>query len=339
MAASDSPAVTQLAATGVPWAVKLQQKGWRSLTKTQKAQARAAGIGSPVVTTVTPKVVRVISGNPANQRRAPGAPGNAMKSMTITKQEFVGSVHADGSIHTLVLDPRDVRTFPLLSTLALGYNKYKFSSLKLRYSPRNSDTNCGFIASYSSDSSDERPSSRFQFYSTSPRYESAASKPLLVTLPIEKTTKFLRDKCTDDAKLVDCGAIHYMVDGAHDGKLGELFLEFTIVFSEPTFVQNSTQYITNITNVRGPQFATVVKSRNTATVTLRSAGHFLCCLHSDLLTNIRRTGQEEALKTQVDSADSSSVIVEIKSEEPLSSFVLTFASPEKTGLRLYVTRM
>nr|WCL16146.1 coat protein [Jasmine mosaic-associated virus 2] len=339
MAASDSPVVTNLAASGVPWAVKLQRKGWRSLSKTQKALARAAGVGTPVATTVAPKVVRLVSGNPANSRRPPGAPGNAVKSMTITKQEFVGSVYANRMVHTLVLDPRNVRSFPLLSSLALGYNKYKFSSLKLRYSPRNSTSDCGFIAAYTSDSSDESPTSRFQLLNISPRYETSASKPLLVTLPVDKGVKYLRDKSTDDAKLVDCGSIHYMVDGHHDTRLGELFLEFTIVLSEPTFVQNSTQMMTNSTHVRGPGFVTVVKSRETATMTFQSSGHFLCCLHADLVTNVRQTGSEEASKTQVDSEGNSSIIFEVKAEEPLSSVVFTFSSATKTSIRAYITRM
>nr|QFR98390.1 coat protein [Rose yellow leaf virus] len=339
MAAADSPQVIQAASAGAQWAVKLRAKGWRSLTKLQKAQARSHGVGPVTPATIVPKVTRLINGNPGNVRRRNGEPGNAMKSMTITKQEYLGTVSGGSGVRTFILDPRNVRSFPQLSAFCLGYNKYKFTKLAFRYSPRVNETNAGIICAYTSDSSDEAPKSKYQMYSITPRYEAVASKPLIVSIPPTKEPKFLRDKSSDDAKLVDSGSIHCLIDGDHDGKLGEIFLDLTVVLSEPTFNQCAMQEVTKTRHIKGPGYVVPSFQDGVVTLTFQASGSYLCTYSCAPISSLSQTGMEEAARVTTTSTEESSGFVEVVTEEPLSCVKFTFVNPASGKFHAYVTRM
>lgn len=331
--------VKRAAAEGHQWAVKLLSKGWASLSKNQKALARASGVGAPLPSVIVPRTIRVMGGNPTRSRRSPDSEGGALKSMTITKQEFVGSVHASKSVRTFLLDPRNVGTFPQLSSLALGYNKYRFTSLRLRYSPRCSESSCGIIATWTSDSSDPAPLGKYQMYGTTPKYECSATKPMLAMIPVDKGTKFLRDCSSDDAKLVDCGAIHVLADGEHDGVLGELFIEFSIVLSEPTFNQASTQYVSDGAHRKGPEFVMCALQGRRLVVTLRAGGNYMCSVFSDPVEKLSKMKLEEATHLSVDGADKSTSIIEMVASEPGASIVIDFKSKDACAYKLYISRV
>ncbi|AQM36684.1 p37 [Clematis chlorotic mottle virus] len=337
MAAKDSPIVKRLAAQGVPWAVKLMEKDWRSLTKSQKQAARAAGVGPVIPTSVSPKVTRLVGGNPGNARRTSGDPGNAMKTMTITKQEFLGSIHADSLIHSLTLDPKNVRTFPHLSALAAGYNKYRFTTVRLRYSPRCSNSDCSFIAGFTTDSSDDTPSNKYQLYGLATRFECQSSKSLLMTPPIDKGLKFLRDCTTDDSKLVDCGKIYYMVDGNHDGILGELFLDFTVVLSEPQYSQVQTQKHEGSSS-SGPGLTTFERRERNCVLQFQCAGKFLVSMRTAPIGDVRGLGADAAGMLQTKEGDHVHSLLEVTANEPMASLLFSFSSATVTS-RIYVSRM
>nr|UVK78442.1 MAG: coat protein [Calystegia pelarspovirus 1] len=339
MAAKDSPVVQSAAARGVPWAVKLLARGWSSLSKQQKLQARACGIGATLPSVISPKVNRVIGGNPTNSMRRGAGTGNALRSMSITKQEFVGSVFADNSVHSLVIDPRCVRSFPQVSGFSMSYNKYRLSNVKLRYSPRVTETECGFISCYVSDSSDEYPASKYQMYNVGKKFETTASKPLLAAIDVDSSIKYLRDNATDDSKVVDCGVIHYLADGRHEGRLGELFLEFTIVLSEPTFSQSATQCVVDGRHTKGPEYAKLSKSGPSFTVTLQACGKFLVVFHGAKIAKSRQIGLGEAEMRSTTSEDRTSSIIEASCSEPGGSVIYEFVSPEATNHRIYISRL
>nr|AAK74062.1 coat protein [Pelargonium line pattern virus] len=338
MAAKDNPAVIAAVARREQWAIKLQSKGWGSLSKAQKATARSYGIGNPP-TVVVPRTTRLVAGNPTNARRARGEPGNAKMGTTITKQEYMGELHSSSKIETYLLDPKNVRSFPQLSGLAIGYNKYKITDFKVRYSPKCSDSGCGLTIAYSSDSSDPPPKNKFNLFSMNHKYETAAHKPLLVTLPVSKETRFLRDKCTDDSKLVDSGAVHVLVDGNHEGRLGELFFELTIVFSEPTFCNHHSQVIKGIKESEGPEYVKVEPDKETVKLVFQAAGAYLVSIVASKLERIGQLGASEGDKQVVESADKSACLCRIEAEQPGSAIVLVYASREAITLRAYINKL
>ncbi|AAK74063.1 coat protein [Pelargonium ringspot virus] len=337
--ASNSPIVLAAANRGEVWAVKLKQSGWKTLSKAQKAAARAQGIGAAPLSQTVPKTTRIIQGNPTFSRRSRDAPGNAQKSMTIVKSEFLGEVSADGAIHTYTLDPRNVRTFPHISDLARGFNKYKFGDLKVRYSAKVQESGCGVCIAFTPDSSDPKPKGKFDLYSLGSRAEGAAHRNLLYTVPIDKSQRFLRDCATENSKDVDAGSLFVLVDGQHDGRVGELFLEVTIVLSQPTYNQRATQLLAGTTHRDGPTFVKAVKSANTVSLTFQAAGNYLVSTYSSLLERVGRLALGEAEQSQVDSSTHSSNVVEALVAAPGGSIVYYFKTPDQMSFRAYVCRM
>ncbi|AAK74064.1 putative coat protein [Pelargonium chlorotic ring pattern virus] len=327
MTASDSPITSKFAAQGAQWAIKLQTKGWRNLSKAQKREARSHGIGPSAPPPAIPKVNRVIMGNPNNSRRRGGGDGNAQKSMTITKQEFLGTIFSSDSITTYPIDPRNVKTFPQISALALGYNKYKITSLQLRYSTRVTETEANVIMAFTTDSGDLPPRSKVDMYNIGTKFEVLASKPLVATIPVSKDTKYLRDKCSDDSKLVDCGALHFMVDGRHSGRLGELFLQVTIVLSEPTFSQQSTQILRGTTQT-GPTLVEFSQSGKSSTYKFLAVGRYVFSAYGKVLVKARQVGMDKAKQMHTSDDKSSNVIAEVEALEPGASIVLDYVEEE-----------
>lgn len=337
--AANSPVVINMAAKGSDWAIKLRDKGWKALSKRQKAEARAHGIGAAPASPIVPRVVRVVNGNPNNRARKPSEPGNAMKSMTITKQEFLGELYAGGPIRTYKLDPRSVATFPQVSVHAQGFNKYRFTSFRVRYSPKVAESECGVCLAYTSDASDPAPKGKYDLYSMSTKFETAAHKALLADLPVPKTTRYLRDSPGENSKDVDAGAMYLQLDGKHDGRLGELFIEFTIVLSEPTYSQCYTQMIVGTEHRSGPNFASIVKSSNTYTITFVAAGSFLLSSYTSKLEKVGQLGMKKASQHEVTNETRSTNIIEVRSEEPGASVVLYFEKMDSMVLNAYISRL
>nr|ADZ73442.1 putative coat protein [TGP Carmovirus 3] len=337
MTAGASPITLSYAAQGHAWAIKLRDKGWRSLSPAQKKAARAAGIGPQPTPVIVPKVNRLVAGNPTNARRKPTDPGNANTSMTITKQEFLGTLFSGDEISTYILDPRNVKTFPNISNMAIGYNKYKITNAKLRYSSRATDSDCSIIIAYNSDSSDTPPASKLDLYSMATKHEGPSSKPLLMSLPISKETRYLRDRNTDEAKLVDSGSFHILVDGKHDGRLGELFFELTIVLSEPTFLRPASQIITG-TSSRGPDIVTVDRGNTSCTIRFNAVGRFIISASGTSIKKLSQVGMEKASLSRTDSDSDSTFIAEVIASEPGASIIVEYPSGGYNQ-KVYVSRM
>jgi hypothetical protein len=259
--------------------------------------------------------------------------------MTVFKSEFLGELHADNTIRSYKLDPRNVRTFPHISDLARGFNKYKFTDVKVRYSSKVQDSECGLTIAFSADSSDPAPRGKFDLYALGSKVEGAAHKNLLYTVPVDKGQRFLRDGEGDNAKEVDAGVIYVLMDGAHDTRAGELFLEVTVVLSQPTYNQRSTQYISGTEHRGGPNYVNITKSANTMTLTFQAAGTFLLCSYSSPLEKVGRLSLADADQSQVDSANNSSNIIEAVVTTPGGSIVFYFKSREQMSFRAYVGRM
>nr|AIZ76652.1 coat protein [Elderberry latent virus] len=337
--ANKSPVVVAAAGRGELWAVKLSSLGWRSLSKAQKTPALGQlGLGlcpSPWLFPAQPDS----SPETPPMLAAPGCLVKSEKSMTVFKSEFLGELHADNTIRSYRLDPRNVRTFPHISDLARGFNKYKFTDVKVRYSSKVQDSECGLTIAFSADSSDPAPRGKFDLYALGSKVEGAAHKNLLYTVPVDKGQRFLRDGEGDNAKEVDAGVIYVLMDGAHDTRAGELFLEVTVVLSQPTYNQRSTQYISGTEHRGGPNYVNITKSANTMTLTFQAAGTFLLCSYSSPLEKVGRLSLADADQSQVDSANNSSNIIEAVVTTPGGSIVFYFKSRDQMSFRAYVGRM
>ncbi|ANY30822.1 coat protein [Gompholobium virus A] len=293
MAIQDSPITKSLAAKGVPWAVKVLGKGWGSLSKSQKVAARMALGTAELALVQTPRQVRLSNGNPTMARRTRDQPGNINKNTTITKKEIIYTVPQSttttGAFKSWVIDPRSAEMFPVTCVAAASHQKYKITSLAVRYSPKCSkDTNGGIILCYSKDSTDSEPATKYDMFNMSQVAEIAANAPLILNCRNpEAGWKFLRDSSSDDGKVVDWGRVTLCTYGQSSSDptlLGEIFVEYTVVFadpqSDPSLLQRGV-----LTESTGPTFATLSISSTATMWTINSCGSFILIFNMTLPTS------------------------------------------------------
>lgn len=285
----NDPRVQKLASAGLPWAVKLSKKGWASLTTAQKRTARAALGIMPVAAVVVPSRPRVR--NPPNPGSRSG-PGTAGKTHTVTRREYVTDIGktegATPSFASWVLNPASVRSFPCASVCALQYNKYKFTRLVVHYSSTSSfEVNGAVVVGYNSDSSDAVPTNKSQLSEFKWCMSAAARESKSLNIPTDNTFRYLRDSSADDAKLVDFGRLvlaTYGFDSSAPATVGELHIEYTIVFSDPTYTSALTQVGMMDSSV-GPQYAVATASASSFTLSLEAAGKWLVVMQNEAVFN------------------------------------------------------
>nr|AEI55437.1 coat protein [Carnation mottle virus] len=233
-----NPTVQTLAQKGDKLAVKLVTRGWASLSTNQKRRAEMLAGYTPAILAFTPRRPRMTNPPPRTSRNSPGQAG---KSMTMSKTELLSTVKGTTgvipSFEDWVVSPRNVAVFPQLSLLATNFNKYRITALTVKYSPACSfETNGRVALGFNDDASDTPPTTKVGFYDLGKHVETAAQTAKDLVIPVDGKTRFIRDSASDDAKLVDFGRIvlsTYGFDKA-DTVVGELFIQYTIVLSDPT---------------------------------------------------------------------------------------------------------
>lgn len=281
--------IDRLANQGVPWAVRLKAKGWGSLRSNQKALARQALGVAPVsvVPTLTP---RLSNGNPSNQRRKRTQPGNLRTDAPVTSSEYFADVYnyvgSDVNVRSWVVNPRLTDIFPRLSVAAALYNKYRVTSLSVRYSSSCSwDVNGKVIVGFTNDSSDPLPTTKSEVHQLRKRMECAAMDSKILNIGGDNTTRWMRDTSADDPKLVDYGRIilcTYGFDGNAPAIVGELSVTYTIVLCNPAPTASLSQYWENGSST-GLDFVKYSHSVSTKTYqfTFLSGGKFALAVYSD----------------------------------------------------------
>ncbi|ABM92363.1 coat protein [Nootka lupine vein clearing virus] len=275
-AITNHPATTKAAVSGVAWAVKLRSKGWASLTTAQKRAARlATGISDGPVVVVMPKRNKVK--NPNNHT----IEGQAGKSTNISKAEFIstvtGSTGSSPTFSSWRINPSDVGSFPTISCFANRFNQYQITSMAVRFSPARSFQTNGMISlAFTDDSTDPVPTSRQQMAGYTSMVSSEVSQNLLMKIRGDSKRRYIRDSTNENGKLVDFGRVILSVHGCDSGvgDLGDLYFEYTIRFSDPTFVQRDSQTSAEEEEV-GPHFADFRATDTEWTATLVAPGNWV----------------------------------------------------------------
>lgn len=278
----NSPAVLNFAGQGFGWAVKFRKSGWASLSTNQKRRARSA-LAIPIQpVTIVPTRARIRNPPPVNYRTK-ATPGQAGKSMTLTKSEYLcdvaGTTGATPKFDAWIINPRNVRAFTQTSMLAFSFNKYRFTKLAVRYSPACSfETNGRLALGWNDDASDPVPTNKSQLYSFGKHVETAAQTPVILEIPMDNKVRFMHDSASDDPKLVDLGMLVMTTFGFDSAvNVGELFLEFTVVFSDPTFNGPVTQFGTAVTAYE-PNYGKYTAVQQTGYFTIHNPGKWLLVL-------------------------------------------------------------
>ncbi|BAV91506.1 CP [Adonis mosaic virus] len=279
------PVARQLAQSNVEWAKKLQTRGWSSLSTNQKRAAEAAVGYQTSVRVTVPTRVRV--SNPPKKGSREG-PGQAGKSMTIAREELlltvVGTTGLVPKFQDWVINPRNVSAFPQMSLMAANFNKYKLVKFEVMYSPACSfETNGRVALGFNDDASDPVPNNRKAFYNLGKHAETAAQTPVVLTIPTDGKVRFMSDSANDDAKLVDFGRLILTTYGFDEEGLvvGELFLRYTIVLSDPTQTAKVSQMCIN-GSLTGPEYARPEKIGNVWQLKLLAAGSWFILLRGDV---------------------------------------------------------
>nr|AVV62248.1 capsid protein [Saguaro cactus virus] len=336
------PRVASAASAGVAWAMRFMSKGWQSLSPKQKRAARSAlGIvAAPVV--LQPVRARGTARVAQPNKRGPGLAG---KSMTITKCEYLDDVVTqEGALPKFVnwtINLRMVRTFPQTSLMASQFNKYRLTGLSVRYTATCSFETSGRVAiGFTNDSSDPIPDTKVQLYNYPVHAETGATESKTLVIPCDNVARFCRDDGASDPKLVDFGRLVLCTYGSAAGgpsTLGELFIEYTIVFTDPTFTSSLTQ-VGEFRQSKGPRYALVNYDTTNFQLTLLAAGRWLVCWVSSSAIpspSVNGAGAKGSLTT---SGDSKMCVGLITTQAPGANITsTTIAAP--TGLSWYVARL
>lgn len=301
-----SPMFQSAKQSGDPLALKIEQKGWRTLSSSQRKRARQRfGVASPPLMMVPTRPKASL----ARARPTKQGPGLAGKTATISKCELLQDVQKGiGNaplVQSWVINPASARTFNQAQLMSTGYNKYRITSLRIRYTP-----SCGFETSgmlalgFNSDSSDALPETKTELYGMKYTAETAARSPVIFQIPTDSTVRYCRDSAADDPKLVDFGRLVLMTYGSDDTDpsiLGELFIEYTVVFSDPTFISHITQQARG-SSWKGPGYADHTATATQTQFELRAGGRWLLVWNSDVaLTSPKLSGATGNIKTSGDS--------------------------------------
>ncbi|UYS89845.1 coat protein [Stellaria aquatica mottle virus] len=275
----NSPVVKLRAASGEAWATKLISRGWSALSTNQKKTARAATGLQKASSVSVPKrpPLRVPVDRKVNRTGG--------KSMTLTEREFLGnvvsSVGLTPSTKNWVINPRNMSAFPKTSIIALNFNKYKVSNLAVCYSPTCSfETNGRVAIGWNSDASDAVPTNKVQLYGMKVYETTQAQTALRMNIAVDSKVRFMHDSISDDPKLVDLGRLILTTYGFDESStvVGELFLEYTIVLSDPTYVAQITQR-GNAVSSTGPEYASYFQTGGKGILRLHAPGKWVVSLH------------------------------------------------------------
>jgi hypothetical protein len=165
------------------------------------------------------------------------------KGVLVTHSEYVKDVegHAAGTgdynVESFPINPGMKTTFRWLGGLANNYEKYVFKALKLTYRPIvGTDTKGVVIISPDFDPLDPPPPSKSHAMSAVHTVRSAAWENVVCNIPVDKLNieRFIRNKLVTgtDLKTYDIMNAHVATEGV-TGKIGELYVEYTVLLHTP----------------------------------------------------------------------------------------------------------
>lgn len=287
MISKNSPIVQEKAKSGVQWAVALASgKPWSSLSPGQKRAAnKAAGTnGVSGGRLANPQSTKVVSAPVARAMRMSNPSARirtAGKTTTITHCEYLGRISSNAGTGLQYLsrtvNPSSLQTFPWLSTIAAGYEKYKFTRVALRYTSSCPTSTSGkVILAYDYDSSDALPPDVASIYNSEGHLSLAPWDSALMEFPTDSIPRFISDNSTSDPKLVDLGKLlvcNYGQLPSDPATIGEVFVEYTVLLMVPQPTASTTQQGNRALSV-GPQYITAALIGNNWVLTMNAPGRY-----------------------------------------------------------------
>ncbi|AAA96971.2 p38 capsid protein [Turnip crinkle virus] len=270
----NDPRVRKFASDGAQWAIKWQKKGWSTLTSRQKQTARAAmGIKLSPVAQPVQKVTRLSAPVALAYREVSTQPrvSTARDGITRSGSELITTLKKNTDTEpkytTAVLNPSEPGTFNQLIKEAAQYEKYRFTSLRFRYSPMSPSTTGGKVAlAFDRDAAKPPPNDLASLYNIEGCVSSVPWTGFILTVPTDSTDRFVADGISDP-KLVDFGKLIMATygQGANDAaQLGEVRVEYTVQLKNRTGSTSDAQ-IGDFAGVKdGPRLVSWSKTKGTA---------------------------------------------------------------------------
>nr|QXV86635.1 capsid protein [Tombusviridae sp.] len=149
------------------------------------------------------------------------------------------------------LNPSNQALFPSLAYEAANYDKYRFTHLKVSYSPLVTVQQSGRISlMWDPDSQDVLPSSRVEIPEYSRAVSTAVYEACSLTIPTENKWLYVNDSNVVDRKQVDYGQVIVATHSGTNGvELGDVYLEYVVEFMYPQ--PSATMVQTGILDVGG----------------------------------------------------------------------------------------
>ncbi|ACT36598.1 coat protein [Calibrachoa mottle virus] len=337
----NSPVITTLANKGVPWAIKFKTKTWQALTPNQKKLAREALGMNLTATVIIPKRAR---GSPAVAKPNRLGPGTAGKTSTCTGSELLLTLPKQTGYTPLtkswILNPGQYSPFRRASLMSSMYNKYMFTNIKVRWTTTASFESSGrIVLAYNSDSSDPVPT-KAGIVEFKTRAENVVTTSFILDIPGDGKYRYCRDSTSNDPKLVDFGRLivmHYGAAESDSAYLGEVLVDYTVVFSEPIPTGSITQQGEQLVS-DGPGYAFVTVQPTTFRLTIYGEGKWLVVWQSSTATpdvNIKGDGAKAHITS---SADSKTVIAVVTAELE-GAYLESTTLAAVSGLKWYVSRL
>jgi hypothetical protein len=163
----------------------------------------------------------------------------------ITHREYVGAVSASitGNYATKNCNPGISSSFPWLSSIAGGYERYKFNRLEYTFVSAAATSERGRVGlAFQYDPSGEDPSSRSEFFSIVPNVEEAPWEDMVLRVSPIKELRYIRSSpiTTGTTNTYDCGKLQVLTAMNADSttQLGELFVDYSVTLENPQFNQS-----------------------------------------------------------------------------------------------------
>lgn len=160
----------------------------------------------------------------------------------ISHREFVAPVYASvlGNIDGIVCNPGLNASFPWLSDIAAGYERYRFHKLEYTFVSAAATSERGRVGlAFQYDPSGRDPVSRGDFFSIIPNVEEAPWEDMVLKVKPIAELRFIRNEATFSGatNTYDCGKAQILtaMNADNTTQLGELFVEYTIQLENPQF--------------------------------------------------------------------------------------------------------
>jgi len=241
-------------------------------------------------------------------------------SILVTHSEMLGAINSGSPTSNVTAfrcvgyraNPGMANIFPWLSSMAVNYEKYRFTSLSFTLVPLVSTVYNGRIGvGFDFDSSDAAPGNRQEFYALSTHCENMPWQGCTVRVKCDNIFRFTGTHVAADNKLIDLGQVIVMSDSISNGAtisaalpLYDLIVDYTVELIEPQQALFATQlYSTtaslvsgvplgtgvDLTGVYGPTVATGTTVTNSVVTFNLPAGVFLVSYHFNWTTGTAAT--------------------------------------------------